>query len=186
MVLVEFAPFAPCPEWSGPGNEDLTMTNENLRFALYAVAMVAGAAVAIIAADAVASVGPLYTVADMTARHVVATAALFGGVGVFGASCIMVQRQPARPPVMRSHLTRDDAVAALLPALPRVDYFPGAYSSRDGFRPVVRMYRDGKPAGNKSAPFKLRTQAEAEAFARCAALRVAMGPVAKSHNVAVH
>jgi hypothetical protein len=143
------------------------MTNENLRFALYAVAMVA---VAIIAADAVASVGPLYTVA-------------FGGVAVFGTCCFMVQRQPARPPVMRS---QDDAVAELLPALPRVDYFPGAYSSRDGFRPVVRMYRDGKPAGNKSAPFKLRTQAEAEAFARCAALRVAMGPVAKSHNVAVH
>jgi hypothetical protein len=67
-----------------------------------------------------------------------------------------------------------------------LDLHPGAYTSRKGFRPVIRTYRDGVPHGSKASGFLFATRAEAESHARIAALNVALNYNGASLHVAVH
>lgn len=56
----------------------------------------------------------------------------------------------------------------------KLSLHPGCYPSRKGFRPVVRVYRDGKPSGSKASPHLFPTRAEADDFARNGANVVAL------------
>jgi hypothetical protein len=49
----------------------------------------------------------------------------------------------------------------------KLQFSPGAYESRNGFRPVVRISRDNRMIGNRAAPGELFADREsAIAFAR--------------------